>query len=58
MGWQRVTAAPAGRGQRLALTDAWPASQTNIDVLYVDYRNAVAEPAATAVRLNDFLDAE
>lgn len=44
-------------GQQLARIETWLAAQPNIDVLYVDHRDAVDDPAATAARVNAFLDA-
>ena len=41
--------------QQLARAESWLAAQTNIDVLYVDYRDAIDDPATAADRVNDFL---
>ena len=43
--------------QQLERIEAWLAAQPNIDVLYVDHRDAVGDPAATTARVTAFLDA-
>jgi hypothetical protein len=35
---------------------AWLAMQPNIEVLYIQYGDVLAEPAAQAERINQFLD--
>jgi hypothetical protein len=38
--------------------EAWLAAQTHIDVLFVDYADALSNPMETARRVKDFLDRE
>jgi hypothetical protein len=43
-------------GRHVKQVEAWLAEQPNVEVLYVDYGQALADPASQAQRVNRFLD--